>query len=141
MSNNIDKIRVLIEEYYEMEDGKYIENYQEEMILTDNEQKIEIKISRKVLKHVVEKRKKDRYTKEKLLKLFTDTQEILNRKSYKIVSNKPENDNSFLFLEMIAETEKEGVVLVLEIILERDNLYFIKTGFYKPSRKIKRYLR
>jgi glutamate 5-kinase len=47
-------------------------------------------------------------------------------------------DNDFLLLELVENTNN-GVVLVIEVLFD-DGFYYIKTGFYRSSSKIKRML-
>ena len=53
----LEKIRKLIEEYFEMEHGEYIKDHLSEITFTNS--KITIKMTFKALKHIVEKRKND----------------------------------------------------------------------------------
>jgi hypothetical protein len=41
----------------------------------------------------------------------------------------------------MVEQKTKGVVLVLEIILQENSSYFIKTGFYRAASKIKKLMR
>ncbi len=123
--------------YYEMLDGELIDNFNSEIFFSNDILKINLKY--KVLKHIVEQRKRDGYTDVVLLKMFQSVIEILNNKKYRIVNNKKE-ENSFLFVEII-EDKNMGVVLVLEIVSEKENTYYIKTGFYRASNKIKKLLK
>ena len=130
------EIKILIENYYEMSDGKHIQDFHKEIIINNNS--IKIKLKHRVLKHVVEQRKRDGYDISKLHDLFADLYCILEKENYKIVKNKKED--SLLFLEII-ENKNTGVVLVLEIVLEICGVYYIKTGFYRSASKIKKLLK
>ncbi|MCC6323627.1 hypothetical protein IT400_02420 [Candidatus Nomurabacteria bacterium] len=121
-----------------MEDGSHIKDYQKELIIFEDE--IIIKIKNRALKHIVEKRKQDNYTEEDLFKLFSDIFDVLHSKSYKIVENKDIEDDIFLLFEIV-ENKNTGVVLVLEIIRQSANHYYIKTGFYRSARKIQKLLK
>ena len=138
----MEKIELLIQEYFKMEDGEKIDNYLEEIIIENIDIKIILK--RKVLKHIIEQRKKNDYSEEQLIRLFKDTEYIILEKRYILI--KDEKENHYLLLEIIKEENNSkdsgnGVVLVLEIILERDNNYYIKTGFYRSYSKIKKLLK
>lgn len=130
----MEEIKSLIEEYFEMDNDEKIDDYLKEIIIENDEIKIILK--RRVLKHIVERRKQDEYSKEELINLFFDTYHIVSNKKYKIVENKKENH--YLLLEIL-ENKNNGVVLVMEIILINNN-YHIKTGFYRSSNKIKKLL-
>ncbi len=120
-----------------MNDGEHIKNFQNEIIIFQKD--ITIKITHRVLKHIVEQRKKDNYSVETLQLFFVDIVSILDNKNYDIVENKDISKNSFLLIEKVFD-KKIGVVLVLEIIVLENNAYFIKTGFYRAVTKIKKLL-
>ena len=131
------EVEKLIELYFEMNDGEHIKNFQNEIIIFQKD--ITIKITHRVLKHIVEQRKKDNYSVETLQLFFVDIVSILDNKNYDIVENKDISKNSFLLIEKVFD-KKIGVVLVLEIIVLENNAYFIKTGFYRAVTKIKKLL-
>lgn len=120
-----------------MQKGAHIKDYQNEILIFEGE--ITIKIKNRVLKHIVEKRKQDNYTEEDLLKLFTDIFDVLESNNFKIVDNKDRNDNIFLLFELVVDKTR-GVVLVLEIVKQSENHYFIKTGFYRSAKKLSKLL-
>lgn len=131
----MEEIKSLIKEYFEMKDNEKIEDYLKDIIIKNNE--IQIILKRRVLKHIVERRKKDNYSKEELINLFIDTYHIILNKKYKIIEN--EKENHYLLLEIL-ENKDNGVVLVMEIILINNN-YHIKTGFYRSANKINKLLK
>lgn len=133
----LEVVHELIRIYYPMEDGCHIKGYQEELLIFEGE--VIIKIKYRALKHIVEKRKQDNYTETDLIKFFSDMFTVLESNNFKIVENKDTKDNIFLLLEIVTD-KNTGVVLVLEIIQQLDNNYFIKTGFYRSARKIKKLL-
>ncbi len=140
-TNMLSKIEKLIIEYFDMYAGEKIENYTEEIILKNDDLKIILK--RKVLKHIVEKRKIDNYNLEKIIQIFKDIYDLLDNKQYKIIENLKNNDKNtkdFLFIEIITN-KKEGVILSIEIIKLKENEYYIKTGFYRSISKIKKLLK
>ena len=134
----LEIIHNLIRVYYVMEYGSHIKDYQEELIIFEDN--IIIKIKNRALKHIVEKRKRDHYTEETILNLFSDIFNVLGSKNFKIIDNKDKADNIFLLLEII-EDKNSGVVLVLEIVMESENHYYIKTGFYRSAKKIQKLLK
>ena len=135
----IDKIEILISEYFQMEVGENIENYQDFLEFSNGE--IYLKLKRKVLKHIVEKRKADNYGEQKILQLFEDLQNILKSKFYKIIPNTNQDINSLLLIEdSDFENKEEGMVVALEIIKYNENSFYIKTGFYRSIAKIKKLL-
>ncbi len=135
MYNNFEKIKLLIEQYFEMKDGEKIDNYLEEIIFENIE--IHIILKRRVLKHIVEKRKRDEYDKNKIINIFNDLNIILNNYNYKIIKNNKDNIDDFFFIEKIID-KNEGLVLALEIKLLEENKYYIKTAFYRSTTKIKK---
>ena len=130
----LEKIHELIKIYFLMENGCHIKEYQEELTIFESE--IIIKIRHRALKHIVEQRKQDNYSEDNLLKLFSDVFDVLNSNNFKIVENKDKKDIFILF--EIIDNKNSGVVLVLEIVEESKNNYYIKTGFYRSARKIKK---
>ncbi|MES2023638.1 MAG: hypothetical protein V4439_03060 [Patescibacteria group bacterium] len=126
-------IHNLIKIYYPMENGCHIKDYQEELVIFETD--IVIKIKYRALKHIVEKRKQDNYSEEDLLEFFSDIFNVLNSNNFKIVDNKDKDDNIFLLFEIVEDKEK-GVVLVLEIVKQSANHYYIKTGFYRSAKKL-----
>ncbi len=135
----LTEVRVLIDEYFKMEVGENIENYQDFLEFSNGE--IYLKLKRKVLKHIVEKRKADNYGEQKILQLFEDLQNILKSKFYKIIPNINQDINSLLLVEDSDFLNKdEGMVMALEIIKFKDNIFYIKTGFYRSIAKIKKLL-
>ena len=121
-----------------MENGSHIKDYQEEITIFERE--IIVKIRHRALKHIVEKRKQDNYTEADLLKLFSDVFSVLETNNFKIVDNKDTEDNIFLLLEIVTDKSK-GVVLVLEIVKQSANHYYIKTGFYRSAKKLAKLLK
>ncbi len=133
----MEEIEKLIEIYFEMGDGEHIKNYQNEILLFQEE--ITIKVTHRILKHIVEQRKKDSYTAIDLKDYFNDINRVLKNNSYKIIDNRDLTKNTFLLVENVFD-KKVGVVLVLEIVIFEENSYFIKTGFYRAVTKIKKLL-
>jgi hypothetical protein len=64
----MEEVLSLIVEYYYMKDGEFIENYQSFFIVHDDE--IEIRISYRTIKHIVEKRSKDGLEAIQIKELF-----------------------------------------------------------------------
>jgi hypothetical protein len=125
----LSRIHAVIQRYYPLPDGCYIEDYQEELVIFGNNPCIKIK--NRALKHIVEQRKKDNYSEEKILRLFSGLYTILESKEYKII----DTTNTILLLEIVGD-RKTGVVLVLEIVVQAEDTYYIKTAFYRAARKI-----
>lgn len=134
----LEVIHELIRTYYLMEYGSHIKDYQEELLIFEGE--IILKIKHRALKHIVEKRKRDNYTEEDLLKLFSDIFEVLHSNNFKIIDNKDKDDDIYLLFEIV-ENKNTGVVLVLEIVKQSHNNYYIKTGFYRSAKKIQKLLK
>ena len=133
----MQEIYELIEEYFDMETGALISVFQNEILIYDSE--IKIKIRRRALKHIVEKRKLDHYSIDKIKSIFTNLEEILFKKQFKIVKDKNSEGDTFLLIQTILVGDV-GVVLALEIIIEENNVYFVKTAFFRSISKIKKLL-
>ena len=131
-----EELENLIATYFKMNDGEHIKNFQNEILIFQEE--ITIKITHRTLKHIVEQRKRDKYSDQDLLDFFRRVTEVLKNKNYKILEN--DSIKSFLLVETVFE-KTVGVVLVLEIIFFGDNSYYIKTGFYRAVTKIKKLLK
>jgi hypothetical protein len=112
-----------------MENGSHIKDYQQEIIIFEGS--LCIKIKNRALKHIVEQRKKDNYSQEKIHQLFSDLYSLLEIQKYKIIYT----SDAILLLEIV-EDRKTGVVLVLEMVKEIDDQYYVKTAFYRAARKI-----
>jgi len=132
----LDKILPLLDEYYQMADGVHIPDFHEEIIVS--EINLKIKIRKRALKHIIEQRKRDSYKLEDIINFFSSINEIILKGRYKIIKNATKGDNDFLLLELVENTNN-GVVLVIEVLFD-DGFYYIKTGFYRSSSKIKRML-
>ncbi len=136
----IHQVQKLISEYFEMEVGQYVDNYLDILEFANDE--LILRLRRKALKHIVEQRKADNYTQDKVLGLFKDLQINIDKKTYKIVPNTNKQVNSLLFVEdREISSQEEGVVIALEIIEIEKNIFFIKTGFYRSVSKIKKLLK
>jgi hypothetical protein len=129
-------VKELIGKYYKMKDGERIRDFHDEIVLENNALKLVLKY--RVLKHIVEQRKRDAYHERELIELFSVLYQLVENKKYRIIKNRKE-ENSFLFVESIND-KKKGVVVVLEIIQQDSAHYYIKTGFYRASSKIKKLL-
>jgi hypothetical protein len=130
-------IKDLIEEYYKMKDGERINNFHESIFIENYYLRLILKY--RVLKHIVEQRKRDGYSLEQLRQLFADIQNLVEMQNYLIIENKKEVGTN-LFIEIIND-KKRGIILVLEVVLQKDKSYVIKTGFYRASSKIKKLLK
>ena len=127
----------LIIEYFNFEVGSYIENPEKEIFFSNAE--ILIRLKYRALKHIVEKRKIDNYSKEQISNLFNDLSCILFTKDYKLIKNVSKGEGNFLLLQTVFQNGV-GVVVALELVLLKDNEYFIKTMFYRSVSKIKKLL-
>lgn len=137
--NNLHLIQELIIKYYELERGAHIPNYQEKIFFYKGD--IEIWISRRALKHIVESRKQNNYSPEKIFRLFSSLHEILQTYSYVIIDNTETKDfNSKLLVETNYD-EDENLVTVLEIVFVDSKHYIIKTCFYRSTIKVQKMLK
>lgn len=137
MNTILKHIKKLIEIYYNMQDGHHIDNYLHEIIF--HYQYIEIRITYKALKHIVERRKSNGYNVCEIYKLFTDLNNLLINQNYQIIcsTNYP---NTYIFTESIFKS-KESVFIVIELVCIELNCYFIKTAFYRDTRRIKKIIK
>lgn len=86
----MEDILSLIEKYYTMKDGEFIDNHQSFFVVHADE--IDIRLKYKTIKHIVEKRKKDGYEIEELRVLFKKMFKLLESWDYGVV--KDERNNS-----------------------------------------------
>ncbi len=128
----LEKIQELIEEYYKMEKGDLIENYLDEFVFYGVN--IEIRMSRRSLKHIVEQRKKDNYSKEKIYSIFEILAFIIKTNNYIITHNNKTKE--YILTEEFTRDVK-SIFIALEIIFLDTNRYYIKTGFYRLLTKLK----
>lgn len=129
----LKKIKDLIEAYFYMIDGENIEDYLKEIIFLHKD--IEIKITYKALKHIVEQRKKDTYTIETIYSIFIILHVSLTEDNYRIIQNK----DTYIFTENIY-ADKKGVFIVLELTPISKNSYYIRTAFFRLVSKIQKYI-
>jgi hypothetical protein len=127
------KLRELIEEYFYMVDGEHIENYLYEIIFSNGN--IKIKITYRSLKHIVEQRKRDNYSIERIHQMFKILHNILQSHSYTIIPNTEMKNNFFLFESVFSRVD--SIYIVIELVLTDSNSYYIKTGFFRKIKKIK----
>ena len=134
----MNEIKILIEEYFLMNKGEFIKNHQEEIIISNN--LLILKLKYKSLKHIVESRKEDKYTIEKLFNLFIDIENIIKNKNYIINNSKKNSENDFYLIEIVKD-KKVGVFLILELIKTFNNNFYLKSAFYRSTSKIKKILK
>ncbi len=126
----------LIEKYYGMQDGEHIKDFHHEFLFSNLF--ITISLKYRVLKHIIEQRKRDKYSLEDLKFFFHKTVSVIENVEYELISNNKEG-NYFLIEKMI--TKGKGIVLVLEIIPTSENTYIMRTGFYRATKKILKLLK
>lgn len=130
----MEKILPLIEEYYMMKDGEFIENHQSFFIVYDDE--IDLRLKYKTIKHIVEKRKKDGYEIKEIECLFEKMINLIKSWDYSVVEDK--KNNSYVLIEN--NYDNEGLMIALDIDLENDSIH-IRTLYLKASSKIKKLLK
>jgi hypothetical protein len=130
----MDQILPLIEKYYEMKDGEFIENHQSFLIVHDDE--IDVRLKYKTIKHIVEKRKKDGYKIEELSVLFEKMFKLLESWNYKVV--KDERNNSYVLIEKGYQIK--ALMVALDINLEDDSVC-VKTAFFKAATKTDKFIK
>lgn len=130
----MDQILPLIEEYYDMKDGEFIQNHQSFFVIHDDE--IDIRLKYKTIKHIVEKRKKDRYSIEELGDLIKKVIKLLESYEYNFVQDI--KNNSYLLIEK--EYKLKALIVVVDINLE-DESVCVKTAFIKSATKTDKYIK
>lgn len=130
----LQKVTELVLEYYDIPDGARIENYNTETIVFNRD--IFIVVKNRALKHIVESRKKDKYTVLELVNLFERLYLILDQQTYKIVNDTKESKTKIL-AELVSNDTSVGVVVILEVIF-KDSKYYIKTAFFRSASKTKK---
>ena len=83
----MEPILSLIERYYEMKAGEFIQNHQSFFVVHDDE--IELRITYRAVKHIVEKRKKDGFNPIEIKELFDLALNILINLNYRHYTQKP----------------------------------------------------
>lgn len=129
----MEAIFKLIEQYYYMKDGEFIQNHQSFFVLHDDE--IELRISYRAIKHIVEKRGKDGFDPVKIKELFDLAIDILIKLNYKVLDDL--ENNSYLLVQKDFNIENSGLIIALDKKLE-DEAVYIKTLFSKAYSKIKK---
>lgn len=123
----MEEILPLIEQYYHMKDGEFIQNYDNFFIVFDDE--IGVRLRYKTIKHIVESRKRDNYTIENIVDLLKRVPGVLFEYRYKVFETK---NNSYLLVE--TGVKGSALVIVLDINHENDSLH-IKTAFFRAVTK------
>ncbi len=130
----MEQILPLIDQYYYMKDGEFIENHQSFFVVYDDE--IDVIIKYKTIKHVVEKRKQDGYDIDQIGVLFEKMLVLFNSWNYGVIEDK--RNNSYVLIEN--NYDNEGLMIALGINLENESVC-IKTPYHKASSKIKKLLK
>lgn len=129
----MEQILSLVEEYYYMKDGEFIKNHDSIFLLHEDE--IELRISYRAIKHIVEKRKKDGFNPTQIKDLFDLTFDLLVNLNYKVLDDN--ENNSYLLVQKDLNIENSGLIIALDKELTDQSLY-IKTIFSKAYSKIKK---
>jgi hypothetical protein len=130
----MDQILPLIDKYYTMKNGEFIENHQSFFIIHDDE--IEVRLKYKTIKHILEKRKKDGYIIKELNVLFEKMFKLLESWDYDTVEDK--RNNSYVIVEK--EYKIKALMVALDINLENDSVC-IKTAFFKAATKTDKFIK
>ncbi len=130
----MERILFLVEQYYEMKDGEFIENHQNFFLVHEDE--IDVRLKYKTIKHIVEKRKKDGYNIDEIKGLFNKMLILLESWNYNVVEDK--RNNSCVLVEK--EYKLKAVMIALDINLE-DESVCIKTAFYKAATKTDKFIK
>jgi phosphoribosylformylglycinamidine (FGAM) synthase-like enzyme len=96
-------------------------------------------IKRRSIKHIVEKRKEDKYDLDELKKLLHEFTNIFRNKNYSLIKNISKGENSYLLVQNFF-VSGVGVVVALELVILDGNKFYIKTMFYRSVTKIKNLL-
>ncbi len=125
----LEKIQELIIEYYKLADREHIENYLEEVFLVED-----FLVTRRSLKHIVEQRRKDKYTEVDISNIFIGLHDTILSKNFTI---KESESSSFI---LIGNTTLNATTLVVAV--ERSGeIKIIKTAFMRASTKAKRLIK
>ena len=130
----MEQILYLIEQYYNMKDGEFIENHNSFFVVRDDD--IDIRLKYKTIKHIVEKRKKDGYKIKELRVLFEKMFKLLESWNYGVV--KDERNNSYVLIEK--DYKIKALMVALDINLEDDSVC-IKTAFFKAATKTDKFIK
>lgn len=130
----MEQILSLIEKYYTMKDGEFIENHQSFFVVHDDE--IGIRLKYKTLKHIVEKRKKDGYNVEEIKELIQKMILLIEFWNYNFIEDK--RNNSYVLYEK--NYKIKAVMIAVDINLE-DESVCIKTAFFKAATKTDKFIK
>lgn len=128
------QILPLIEKYYDMKDGEFIQNHDSFFIVHGDE--IDVRLKYKTLKHIVEKRKKDGYSINDLVSLIQHIVILLESHNYHVVRDV--KNNSYLLTEK--EYKIKALIVVIDINLEEESVC-IKTAFLKSATKTDKFVK
>lgn len=137
MNTILEQIKKLIETYFSMMDGEPVDEYLHEILFFGYD--IEIRITYRALKHIVEQRKKDTYSRQDISQIFEILISSLNTNNYQIFKDISVH-NRFIFTENYF-SNKDSILLILEITPVKNKVYYIKTGFFRLVNKIKKFIK
>jgi hypothetical protein len=127
---SILEIKNLIKEYYDFKEGVFIAEHLNLIEITT-----EYKISKRAIKHIVEKRKIDKYEVGKIQEMF---EKFLNIKDDLTLVKIEKEVNTFLLIEKDDGSKSKEKLIV---VYENNGSMEIKTIFYKPTNKVNKLLR
>lgn len=130
----MEQILPLIEKYYYMKDGEFIENHQSFFVVHDDE--IGIRLKYKTLKHIVEKRKKDGYNVEEIKELIQKMVSLIESWDYNFIEDK--RNKSYVLYDK--NYKIKATMVAVDINLE-DESVGIKTAFFKAATKTDKFIK
>lgn len=136
MNTVLIQIKKLIEIYFNMADNESIEDYLHEIIFFHND--LEIIMTYRTLKHIVEQRKKDSYGIDIIHSIFVNLEKLLHNRNYQIIKNQT-SVNAYIFTEK-THMDKKGIFIILELTNSNNSSYYIKTAFFRLAHKIKKFI-
>lgn len=128
------EILPLVELYFGMKDGEFIENHQKFFVVHDDE--MEVRLKYKTIKHIIEKMKQDRYDIGEIIVLFKKMIILIESWNYNVVEDK--RNNSYVLVEK--EYKIKAIMIALDINLE-DQSVCIKTAFFKTATKTDKFIK
>lgn len=121
-----------IEEMYPMKKGVFILDPEDKIQLS-----FDVSISRRALKHIIENRKDNTYSMNRIKNMIDRIPIALNQPDFDVLNTKNQKYNSFISGKIFSE-EKEGLMIVYVI---EGKTKCVITAFYKARSGFKKYLK
>lgn len=123
----MNEIEIIIDEFFQMENGQLIADVDRYVYLTET-----IRIKRRVLKHVVESRKDDDYSKADLHTMFSRIPAALANADMKKLNNNKRYAGSLIAFKLFREETR--ALLVVHLDSSSDGIEIINCYYRNVSK-------